>query len=236
MHESSQLRMGWFVSHHLELVSTVRDQDQKLRVLDVGSFDVNGTYKPLFPASKFDYTGLDMESGPNVDIVPDSPYSWKEIESDQFDIVVSGQVLEHAEFFWLTMSEMVRVLKKGGMICIIVPNGFAEHRHPVDCYRFFTDGLIALARYTSLEVVHAHTDCQPSKDGKAWHQSACEDAMLIAKKNYTGSTRIVDISKYKCEPSDHKSLAQPLIKHGTILNPSLAYRIYYKFLQALGKV
>ena len=37
-------------------------------VLDVGSYDVNGTYRPLFPAG-WDYLGVDIEKGPNVDLV-----------------------------------------------------------------------------------------------------------------------------------------------------------------------
>ena len=44
-----------------------------------------------------DYTGLDMEKGPNG-------YSSKrciyldEIENDTYDVVISGQALEHIEF------------------------------------------------------------------------------------------------------------------------------------------
>ena len=37
------------------------------KILDVGSYDVNGTMKPIF--EKGQYIGLDMEEGPNVDIV-----------------------------------------------------------------------------------------------------------------------------------------------------------------------
>lgn len=35
----------------------------KIRVLDVRSYDVNGTYKLLFPDNKYDYQGLDMAEG-----------------------------------------------------------------------------------------------------------------------------------------------------------------------------
>ena len=57
-----------------------------------------------------------MAPGPNVDIVPVIPYQWKELATDGFDIVISGQVLEHAEFFWITVGEMVRVTSPGGLI------------------------------------------------------------------------------------------------------------------------
>lgn len=70
-----------------------------LTVVDVGSYDVNGTYKPLFSdRTQFNYLGLDTEGGPNVDIVLSDPYKFP--LRDQFaDLVVSGQMFEHCEFF-----------------------------------------------------------------------------------------------------------------------------------------
>ena len=34
-----------------------------------------------------------MADGPNVDIVPEATYQWKEIENDTYDITISGQAL-----------------------------------------------------------------------------------------------------------------------------------------------
>lgn len=31
-----------------------------------------------------------------------NPYDWQEIETDSFDLVISGQAFEHIEFFWIT--------------------------------------------------------------------------------------------------------------------------------------
>jgi SAM-dependent methyltransferase len=107
-----------------------------------------------------------MEPGPNVDIAVNTPYRWAEVPTDSFDVVISGQCLEHSEFFWETLREMTRVLREGGLMCLIVPNGFAEHRYPVDCYRFFTDGMVAMARYVQLEVLHAHTNKGPSTEDR----------------------------------------------------------------------
>ncbi len=68
-----------------------------------------------------------------------------------FDLVLCNSVLEHDPKFWLTIMEMKRVLKKGGLLIIGVP-GFSEdpkyyietastitlnyHRFPDDYYRF----------------------------------------------------------------------------------------------------
>ena len=130
--------MQWFVDNYASKINK-----REVKVLDVGSYDVNGSYKHLFNEQKYTYTGLDMEDGPNVDIVLRNPYDWEAIDADSFDVVISGQAFEHIEFFWKIMEEMTRVLKKDGLLCIIAPNGFGEHRYPVDCYRFFTDGMLA---------------------------------------------------------------------------------------------
>jgi SAM-dependent methyltransferase len=191
--------MQWFVENYLRT-------DKKLKVLDVGSMDVNGSYKHLFPSDKFEYIGLDMAPGNNVDLVLSNPYNWNEIKNDSFDIIVSGQAFEHIEFFWLTMSEMTRVLKKNGLMCIIAPNGFGEHRHPVDCYRFFTDGMVSLARYVNLEVLHAHTNLAPNKKLKEWYSKKTADSMLVAKKNYSNGVKFVNTKNYKCIPINHSDI------------------------------
>jgi SAM-dependent methyltransferase len=205
--------MEWFVSHWLKSSDASGVQAEKLKVLDVGSYDVNGSYKTFFQESHFDYIGLDMVPGPNVDLVPDSPYRWRMLSDDGFDVVISGQALEHIEFFWLVVAEMVRVTKPSGLLCIIAPRGFDEHRYPVDCYRFLADGMVALARYTNLEILHAHCDCNPDGDAalQDWHLDNKEDSLLIARKPYSGSAQLVDIDQYKCLPADLQLLRSPLV-------------------------
>ena len=229
MHKSSILRMQWFVEQYLSKSSN----DKKIKVLDVGSYDVNGSYKHLFPGDKYDYKGLDMERGPNVDIFIENPYKWKNLETDSFDVVISGQAFEHIEFFWITMSEMARVLKKGGLICIIAPNGFEEHRYPVDCYRFFTDGMVSLARYVCLEPLHAHTNLAPKTSDRDWYSDSFADSILIAKKKYSGKTQYVNLETYKCIPADHKVLNHPLARPEIRTNGSLVRRAMRKIKRLL---
>lgn len=205
MHSSSLLRMKWFLDNWASKLP-----QSEINVLDVGSYDVNGSYKHLFPQEKFRYVGLDMVKGPNVDIVLDNPYDWSKIETDTYDIVISGQTFEHTEFFWITMSEMTRVMKQGGLLCLIIPNGSAEHRYPVDCYRFFTDGMIALARYVSLTPLHAHTNCAPRTTDTAWYSEYSADSLLIAEKPYSGSARHPDFKDYNCNPANQETLRSGL--------------------------
>ncbi|NJK89713.1 MAG: class I SAM-dependent methyltransferase [Myxococcales bacterium] len=128
-------------------------QDGLFRVLDVGSKRYQGhlTYREAFDIPNVEYTGLDLEPGANVDLVPASPYVWNEIQDASYDLCISGQTFEHNPFFWVTMAEVVRVLKPGGIAVVIAPGRGAVHRYPVDCWRFFPDAWSALCTYVGLE-------------------------------------------------------------------------------------
>lgn len=134
-----------------------------LSVIDIGAYDVNGSYRPLFDLPQVQYRGIDLEAGPGVDIVLNSPYRFP-LASKSVDVIVSGQAFEHVEFFWLTWLEMDRVLKPGGMIFLIAPSRGSEHRYPQDCWRFYPDGYRALAKYTNVELLEVTTDWQPHPD------------------------------------------------------------------------
>lgn len=201
MHKASMLRMQYFVETYL-IDSTYKS------ILDVGSYDVNGSYRELFDVTKFHYTGLDMAAGPNVDIVPKKAYSWTELSNDSYDVIISGQAFEHIEFFWVTMAEMARVLRPGGLMCIIVPRDLALHRYPLDCYRFDADGMIALARYSNLVPLHASTHLAPKNAPPVWYTDA--DSVLIAKKpmDWKG---MIDFKEYDFVETDIEVLTTGFI-------------------------
>lgn len=171
MHKLSYKHMKRFVDNYLP-------SRHKLSVLDVGSMDVNGSYKPLFVERNCSYTGVDIEEGQNVDMVVDVGHF--QMSVGEYDVVVSGQCLEHTKYPWDVVGEMAFVTKPGGLVCIIVPGSGPEHRFPIDCYRFFPDGMRALAEYAGLEVLECYS-CwdEPGEDdeGNQW-----KDTVLIAKK------------------------------------------------------
>lgn len=205
MHIGSMLRMQYFIINYLLPISHSKNI-ARTSILDVGSYDVNGCYKELFDESKFHYTGLDMEKGLNVDLVPANIYKWTEISDDSFDVVISGQAFEHIEFFWLTIAEMTRVLKKGGLLCIIVPRDLVRHRYPVDCYRFDADGMVALARYCNLVPLHVSTNLAPKNANIEWYCDSSTDTILIAKKPKDWSG-MLNLENYNCIAPDLKALA-----------------------------
>jgi SAM-dependent methyltransferase len=113
------------------------------KILDVGSYDVNGTMKPIFEKGK--YVGLDVEAGPNVDVVGvshDIPF-----EKDEFDIVISSSCFEHDDMFWISFQEMCRVLKPGGYMYIQAPSNGPYHGWPGDNWRFYIDSWKALEKW-----------------------------------------------------------------------------------------
>jgi SAM-dependent methyltransferase len=155
MHDSSYAKMGAFVAHYLSDCA-----EEGLGVVDIGARSVLGhqTYRELFNNLTWQFQGLDIEAGHNVDIVVDDPYCWRTIDSATFDVAISGQALEHVEFPWKTFAEVFRVLKPGGLFCLIVPSSGEEHRYPVDCWRFYPDSMRALARDSGFEAVEVFTD------------------------------------------------------------------------------
>lgn len=130
--------------------------DHPARVVDIGSMDVNGSYRQVFP-EKTDYIGVDLEAGNGVDIILDDPYVLP-FEDESLDIVISGQMLEHCPHFWRVFEEIERVLKPGGLSFMIAPSAGHIHRFPVDCYRFHPDAYQAMADWANLRLVHCWRD------------------------------------------------------------------------------
>ena len=175
MHTSSYQKMEVFCQKYL-----AGRNAESLQIYDLGSQDVNGSYRPLFSEPSWQYVGLDMASGKNVDVVLRTPYVWREVASQSADVVISGQAFEHIQFFWVTMLEIARVLKPGGICCILAPSSGPEHRYPLDCWRFYPDGMESLAQFAQMEVVEATTewDNKGYLDGSDWWH----DSMLVCRK------------------------------------------------------
>jgi len=109
-------------------------------VLDVGSFNVNGSYRPLIENKGWQYTGADIRPGDNVDIMMPDPDRLP-FDDESFDIVISGSTMEHVARPWRWLPELARVLKPGGLLAIVTHWSFKEHRYPCDYWRFMPDGL-----------------------------------------------------------------------------------------------
>ncbi len=176
MHQSSLDNMKKFRDKYLR-----GREGECLLIFDLGSFDVNGSYKPFFDEPQWTYRGLDLQKGPNVDVILRDPYKFEGIGSGTADVFISGQAFEHIEYFWFSMLEIARVLKTGGICCIIAPSGGYEHRYPVDCWRFYADGFAALSKFAGLELREVYVGNEP--EGRYTDESdVWKDAVLVCEK------------------------------------------------------
>ncbi len=131
------------------------------RVLDVGAMCVNDdfphTYRELMPPH-WTYLGIDLKLGPNVDRIMTNPYCIHP-EGEVYDLVISGQCLEHVPNPFRLVAEMARVLKPEGLLVIVGPWRHDHfHPHPVDCWRILPDGIRELMDEAGLRVLRAYTN------------------------------------------------------------------------------
>jgi hypothetical protein len=85
------------------------------RVLEFGSYDVNGSVRDLFPGTL--YVGLDIRPGPGVDMVWDG-HTLPQSLHDAFDCVVSTETLEHAQYPGAVVAAMIAALADTGTLII----------------------------------------------------------------------------------------------------------------------
>jgi SAM-dependent methyltransferase len=80
------------------------------KVLDIGSYDLNGTNAYLFDDSEV--IGLDIAAGPGVDIVCEGQKY--DAPDGSYDAIVSSECWEHNPYYKETIQNAVRMLKEGG--------------------------------------------------------------------------------------------------------------------------
>ena len=81
-------------------------------VLEIGSLDINGSVRPLFPDASH-YHGLDLVAGAGVDEVADASV-WSPPRT--YDVVVSAEVLEHAPAWRDILTMMWSATEPGGTL------------------------------------------------------------------------------------------------------------------------
>ena len=160
MHPSAYAHMAQCIERYLV-------KDRRYTVLDFGSHPSGKqttTHRDLLTDYDCHITGADIKSGSNVDAVMKKPYRLP-MKSNSFDLVVSGQVFEHIPFFWASMLEIARVLKPAAYFFMTVPSRGHVHT-AVDCWRYYPDGVRAMAAFAGLDLREVHTDFPPVRRGK----------------------------------------------------------------------
>lgn len=150
MHYSSLYAFKDFYLQYLKNRS-----NEKLRFLDVGSLAIgkSGVFGRYLKNPNWEYIGLDLEEGRNVDVVSKEMYNYP-FEDNSFDAVISGSTFEHVEDIYRWIKELARITKE--YVWLIGPNTCKRHGYPIDCWRLFPDGMrFLLKEVAGLEVLYA---------------------------------------------------------------------------------
>jgi len=106
-------------------------------IVELGAADINGSIRS-FAHPEACYVGIDTAPGPGVDLVANGERPLP-IKPQSVDIVVATSVFEHDGFFWNTFTDLLRLMKAGGLIYINAPSNGDYHRYPNDNWRFYPD-------------------------------------------------------------------------------------------------
>ena len=125
---------------------------KEMKVLEIGPDSLPSTYQRMADGLWSEWDTLDIDSNPNLTFSKSNEYSFA-IPDKSYDIVLSGNVIEHVRKPWIWLPELARVTKPGGLVITINPVSWGYHEAPVDCWRIYPDGMKALCEDSSLEVV-----------------------------------------------------------------------------------
>lgn len=99
--------------------------ENKIDILEFGSLDINGSVRSTLQHAANTYIGVDMQSGPGVDVIENA----KDYDTDiRFDLVVCCEVFEHTPEWPEIIDNSYRLLKDGGLfIATMAGAGRAQH-------------------------------------------------------------------------------------------------------------
>jgi SAM-dependent methyltransferase len=122
------------------------------RVLEIGPDGFPSSYQALSADRSLTWDTLDIYQDTRLTYTAKSEYSFP-IPDNTYDVVLSGQVVEHVRKIWLWVRELARVCKSGGVVITINPVSWPYHEVPIDCWRAFPEGMRALYEEAALEVI-----------------------------------------------------------------------------------
>jgi SAM-dependent methyltransferase len=122
----------------------------KGKLLDVGCG--NRPYEKTYFGSCSQYIGCDYLSDRSK---PDVVCSALDLAfpDNEFDTVVSTEVLEHVPDPLRALKEMYRVAKPGAHVIVSTPMYWPRHEVPYDFFRYPYDGILHLVKESGLELV-----------------------------------------------------------------------------------
>lgn len=162
-----------------------------IKVLEIGPAGIPSAYQKLVNNSTIEWHTLDLdETFPGLTYVAKEEYHYP-INDQSYDLIISGQVIEHVKKIWLWIPELKRILKKGGVIIIINPISWPYHEFPVDCWRIYPEGMkalcddnqleVLLSRFESIEAEHFAETLTPTTPGQSYTYYVLRRRILLIK-------------------------------------------------------
>lgn len=126
------------------------------RFLEVGSRARSGVTRRGLVPEGWDYTGLDIVPGENVDLVGDAHVMSGLLPRGGFQAAMSLSVFEHLAMPWKVAVELAKVMAPGGVVYIQTHQAFPLHDEPWDFWRVSNEAWPALFnRHTGFEIIEA---------------------------------------------------------------------------------
>src|SRR5262249_61471142 len=142
MHENSRLLFEKYVKHLFQ---------PGMRVIEIGPVEFPSTYRRALNGD-LEWHTLDQYESPQLTYSTKEDHSFP-VQSESYDITLSGQVIDHVRKPWRWIPELARVTRRGGLVITINPVSWGYHEAPIDCWRVFPEAMRALYEEAGLVVV-----------------------------------------------------------------------------------
>ena len=107
-------------------------------------------------------------------------------------MVFSGNVSEHVKEIWTWMKEQYRIVRPGGIIVCHNPTTEPYHEDPIDCWRIYPHGMMALMKWAGFEPIGSTLEhLKMEDDNKYKHYETIGMAMKIDDGKITKKTSVV---------------------------------------------
>lgn len=164
-------------------------------MLEVGSRNRTGDVRRGLIPNGWNYTGLDILEGENVDVVGDAHEASRLLPANSFDAVMSFAVFEHLLMPWKAALEINKLLKIGGIGLVVAPHTWPLHEEPCDYFRFSRHSWKALFnKVTGFEIIESADGCPafivaerltPSTAWSELYRGALMSAVIFRKTSDT---------------------------------------------------
>jgi len=124
----------------------------RLRVLEIGPDGPPSHFARVVNDATIRWDTLDTSDRPGLTYIAAPLYRYP-IGDNTYDLVLSGNVLEHVPRIWVWMRELARICKPGGHVITLNPVSWPYHEAPVDCWRAYPEGMRALYEDAGLSVL-----------------------------------------------------------------------------------